>query len=148
MLSDSIKICTCESLREKRIVWELFFAEYPKESHGISEIEKYIDKVCDFANIIIAYDGNIIIGFIAFYANDYEKKIAYITQILVSSQYRNRRIGEMLINACEVFCRDKGFQELKLEVKNENIRAQKFYKRHNFEKETEKEKSFYMIKKI
>lgn len=136
------------SYAEKRKVWEAFYAVYSKESHGIDEVEMYIEKVCNSAVIIGAYDGKKIVGFVAFYANDYESKVAYITQILVIDQYRNRKIGEMLINACQDKCREKGFTILKLEVNKNNENAQGFYEHLNFKKEVEKEKSYYMIKKI
>ena len=106
----------CASYAEKKSVWNAFYDVYPEQSHGIDEIDIYIEKVCKSAVIIAAYDGKKIVGFVAFYVNDYERKMAYITQILVTGQYRNRKIGEKLINACEKECREKGFTTLKLEA--------------------------------
>lgn len=148
LLNKNIQIKECLSYEAKKGVWDAFFKVYSDNSHGIQNIDNYIEKVSKLARIIAAYDNEQVIGFIAFYANNYDEKIAYLTQGLVIKDYQKCNIGKKLFKACEVVCKKEGFKYLKLEVNKDNINAIGFHSHYGFVKKEEKENSFYMVKEI
>ena len=89
------------------------------------------------------------IGFVAFYANDYESKIAYISFIAVAEQYRRKKIGQLLlIKVCDI-AKERGMKSIKIEVYKSNINARHFYCNNGFEELCEASaKSIYMVKRL
>lgn len=148
MLSDNVQIGECKSKLEKKAVWDCFLEQYPNESHGINQIEDYIEKVNKNAIFFVCMNYGKVEGFIAFYANDFESGQAYITQLLVSKSFRDKKIGRKLIDVCEDECKKMGFRFLKLEVDKENKNAIGFYEHMGFQVDSDSKKSFYMIKNI
>lgn len=57
---------------------------------------------------------------------------AEIYNIAVHAQNRRRGIGSCLVNAFFVACRVHEVQNVRLEVRADNISAQKFYEKHGF----------------
>lgn len=145
---ENIVLKECTTKESQRDVWQLFFKEYPNGTHGIVNVDEYVEKVCQYARVIAAYFENKVIGFIAFYANDLVSKTAYITQILVSEEYRKYKVGKALLELCEAECVKEGFELLRLEVNNCNLNAIGFYLHHGFKRCEEKVTSFYMTKEI
>ena len=98
----------------------------------IDDLSKYAEKL--FLNAInkVAIENNQIVGFICFYCNDTEKKIAYITQLCVKNTFRNKGIGSELISDCIEYCKNLKMKILKLEVANTNKNAFHFYMKKGF----------------
>ena len=57
---------------------------------------------------------------------------AEIYNIAVQAENRRRGIGSHLVNAFFDVCRTHGVRKVRLEVRAENISAQKFYEKHGF----------------
>ncbi len=57
---------------------------------------------------------------------------AHITNIAVSGEYRNQKIGDKLVNELIEICKEKNIKSMTLEVRNSNTIAQKLYKNHGF----------------
>lgn len=148
LLNNRFEIRECTSHEEKERVWEAFFKVYPNGTHGIENIDTYIEKVVNHARIIAVYDAEVVVGFVAFYANDVETGVAYITQILVVEEYRHFKLGKALLDAFENVSKDNGFKTLRLEVNKANVNAIGFYNHLGFVRETETEKSFYLRKQL
>lgn len=76
---------------------------------------------------IIAYEGSEIVGavtFILFYGE------AYIDDLAVIEEYRNKGIGSRLINEVENYCRDRGVSHITLNTYS--FQAPEFYKKMGY----------------
>ena len=148
MLLNNVRISECETYEQKKEVWELFFRMFPNGNHGIENVAEYIEKVCRFARVLIACKDGGLVGFIAFYANDFCTGTAYVTQFLIDEKYRKKGVGRCLLSKCEEECKKNAFGVIKLEVKKDNKNAIAFYGNCGFVVDVEKEKSIYMVKKL
>lgn len=88
------------------------------------------------------------LGIISFYANDHISNIAFITIIVVDKNYSNCGIGSFLIEYAEKYCKSIGMKKMRLEVNKNNKNALKFYEKHNYHIENEKDNTYYMLKEI
>jgi len=60
------------------------------EYFNISDVDSYVNKIINNANFAIEDDK----GFIAYYANDFTSKKAYITMVIIDKKYRGKQIGK------------------------------------------------------
>lgn len=119
------------------------------EFSNANEIIKKIQNYADF--FVINEDVNAFTkgGFIAFYSNNYETKQAFITLFCVSESNQHIGLGTELMNECIRFCKEKGMEEIKLEVRNNNLKAINFYKKNGFDFAGDcSEKTKYMKKSL
>lgn len=118
---------------------------------GILQIEgsvdQYIDKILKHATIINYYSANSLVGFIAYYNNDYENRIAFLSMLVVKHDYIGKGIGALMLESSLKDLSNKNFKKYRLEVLKKS-KAIEFYKSFDFEIEEEKENSFIMIKNI
>lgn len=105
-----------------------------------SEILK---KIYQKGRFIYAYNEKVL-GYCAFYANDAERKKAYISLIAVAPEYQNMHIGTKLINESFKMMRDYGMKQCILEVRKNNQKAIHFYKTKHFSVLEERENSYLM----
>lgn len=92
-------------------------------------------------------DEGILVGMIAFYANQPECGVAYIPHVYVSPGFRRQGAFRQMLQTVESNIEKKGFKEVKLEVQNENTRAQKAYLKYGFSVlSTSDDNSIYMNK--
>lgn len=112
--------------------------------------EKYLKKISRSADVFcVKTNEEKICAFLAMYNNDSVNHISYITLIGVDEKYREHHIGSMLLSKGIEFAKTKGMKQIRLEVKNSNEVAIKFYKKYGFEFESVAgDKSFYMRKKL
>lgn len=89
-------------------------------------------KICEYSIFLVAYVDEEIAGYLAFYANDLINKVAFITLLAVKSKYQNKHIGKKLIEMCELYAKNNGMLQIKLEVLNQNNNAIRFYKRNGY----------------
>ena len=112
------------------------------------------EKIDQKAEFYCAYKfdekaGKMPLGYIAFYVNDCEKKIAYITMISILGNAQRQHIGSKLMKLCLERSKECGMKAVRLEVKKENRNAILFYEYWGYEIECEKSyESVYMIKEI
>ena len=115
-------------------------------SQNIDEWDLYIEKLIKYACNYVAEDSTgLIIGFIAFYANDVSSRMAYITQVIVHPQFRRRGLGHALVKKCFIEVQRIGMNKVRLEVACDNVKAFSLYKDLGFIVESEKAHSKYMI---
>lgn len=96
------------------------------------DAKNIIKKIETYAEFFCAYYGENIAGYAAMYANDIEKKRAYISMFGVLKEYQNKHVGSYLMKQCIKIAKCKGMNEIRLEVVNTNITAIYFYKKHGF----------------
>lgn len=100
-----------------------------------SGFDELVDKIADKAVVMAVYFDGRVVGFCAFYMNDFVSRTAYITLIAVKEECQNMRIGTMLIQYVKAAACVNGIHKIRLEVERENIRGIRFYKRNLFEVE-------------
>ena len=94
------------------------------------DISEYSKKIYNKSKRFEAYCQNKLIGLIAIYIN---KDDSFITNVSVSQNFTGKDISQNLLNNCKKFIKNLNHHHsIFLEVKLENFRAIKFYKRHSF----------------
>jgi ribosomal protein S18 acetylase RimI-like enzyme len=122
-----------------------FISEYDEEftpslSNRVN-IQKYTSKLLKRGkNYVYEIEGNIK-GLISFYANNYDKKEAYLSIILVAKKYRKSRVADRMMQKMNEYCKKENFQSIKLEMSSEKKGLKKWYesKGYKVEKEYERE---------
>lgn len=132
-----------------RLILKMYVVPDPASFHESVSVKDYSSKLISNAITYAFNDKGEDIGFISFYANDKENMVAYIALLGVLPEYQGKKIAQILMDQCINECIDLGMRELKLEVKEDNVRAIKFYKKYDF-KITEKasKDSLYMEKAL
>ena len=86
------------------------------------------------AEFIIAEDGELgCLGCAAYYRNNQETKIAFLSIIVTRKGFESKGIGTSLLDAVERDCALNGFVSIQLEVATENVAAIKFYKKRKYQ---------------
>lgn len=126
------------SLENKRDVIEKYLVEldrFLKPSLKERDIDYtlYSDKI--EKNAIILVCQNILkepLGIAVAYMNDKKTKQAYLSLLIVNAQYQRNNIGSKLLSQIEELAKANGMNNLKLQVRNYNLNALKFYKKHGY----------------
>lgn len=106
-------------------------------------------KLYTHAELCLCRDNGKLVGMIAFYANGQGADFAYITHVYVSPKYRGWGLFAKMLQVMEKFVMKRGFAEIKLEVDNDNLRAQKAYIKQSFKIDSSANlNSKYMVKKL
>lgn len=121
--------------------------EFIANFSGIN-LEKYVDKITEKASIISIIKNNILVGFIAFYDNDPNKELAFLTMIIVKKEFENLGYGKSLLEFSLKEIKNKGFKKYGLKVHIENDYAIRLYEKYGFVKIERELNFFYMEKKI
>jgi D-cysteine desulfhydrase len=98
------------------------------------DLKDYAQKLCDYALMFTLWQDNQTCGFVTFYANDKSTETAYLAQIAVKPKFCNQGMGHTLLNLAMETAKEKGMQEMKLEVYNRNQTAISFYEKQGFSK--------------
>lgn len=145
-----IIISRVESVEEvEKILIEFNRVFTPPLEDRILKFKLYAEKLVDKGYVYNVVIDSEKVAFIAFYANDCESNIGYLTQIAVKQDCKINGVGYALIKQFEKISYEKGMKILKLEVSNCNNHAINFYKRSGYEyygKATES--TIYMTKNI
>lgn len=99
-----------------------------------SELKKYLNKIDNSCCWVKHYENNSLAGFIAYYCNDLIHKKAFITLVLVASNYRGLNIAKKMLNKVLFDIQARGFNSCALEVKIDNLIAIKVYQSLGFKK--------------
>ena len=89
------------------------------------------------------------VGIAAFYANNRETCVAFLSLLAVSPMHRGYGIGRFLLAEVEARSGSSGMKLLRLEVRSDNSGAILFYKHLGFSTESIPDlSSIYMVKTI
>lgn len=98
------------------------------------------EKFYNNAHVIkICYDDDLV-GFSAYYCNDFKGKNAFLSMIIILKKYQSIGAGSALLEYTIEDCKNAGMKNLILEVDKKNESAIKFYLKKGFifaNKETE-----------
>ena len=110
--------------------------------------EFYVDKLINNSKLFLEYDNNSLIGFIAFYANNEETRLGYLSMLAVDKRYRGKGVAQMLLSKAIAYLHKIRFEYFDLEVLKSNVKAIEFYKKNGFDVYEEKETHFQMRKSL
>lgn len=96
------------------------------------EIKDYAKKIVSKATRFEAWSGNTLVGLLAAYCNDQEKRIAYITSISVLREWKGEGIAARLMSQCIEHARALGMRQIGLAVASDNSLAIKLYEKSGF----------------
>ena len=101
--------------------------------------DSYIAKILTNATRHEAWSEGKLVGLLAVYKND---QYYFITNVSVSRDFVKQGIATKLIHEC---IRDRGNNEIRLEVSKENHAAANLYKKFGFVQSKQDNKSHYLI---
>lgn len=105
---------------------------YSAESLSDEILRNLSNKYKNFGEVMLASNNNEIIGYIAYYRNDFDNYNAYISTVVIKKEYRGMGIGKSLLRKVISDCESHGFTTIKLEVDNNNDKAIFLYKSFGF----------------
>lgn len=91
------------------------------------DLEAYLGKLADTAEILSDCASGRCRGVIAFYCNDTSTRQAYITLVVVDPGHRGSGLGGALVGAVLDIARRRGFTSCRLEVAKRNDVARAMY---------------------
>jgi ribosomal protein S18 acetylase RimI-like enzyme len=109
------------------------------------DLSEYAKKIADRSMTFEAWINNTLAGLVAAYFNDAENHSGYITNVSVLGNYKGKGIGYELMNRCIEFAIQNSFNQIKLEVAENNDNAIQLYKKLNFTIFEKKDKKVGMI---
>ncbi|GAB5413438.1 MAG: hypothetical protein Cons2KO_10410 [Congregibacter sp.] len=96
------------------------------------DLGKYADKLAGDATNLFAVADGLDIAHAAFYCNDEQSKVAYLSSIGVLPRFQRSGVAGRLLEECLRRCFAKDMRRIELEVNAENKKAIRFYKKHGF----------------
>lgn len=114
----------------------------------VKNLDEYVKKIEGKAEFLVHLHEGKCVGFVAFYANNFVTREAFITMVLVDEKMRGKKIASSLVKAVLQRVKDIGFEKCSLEVKKLNANAIKLYESLGFIIIETKIDSFLMGKKL
>ena len=95
-------------------------------------IGEYAAKLHALAERFEAWCGGALVGLVATYCNDPERKTAFVTSVSVESAWLGRGVARQLMGQCVEYARVQGFRRIELEVDAGNANAICLYEKIGF----------------
>lgn len=96
------------------------------------DINDYAQKIASRAMRFEAWSGGMLVGLVAAYCNDKEKRIAYIASVSVLSEWTGKGIAARLMKQCTERAKAFDMRQISLEVARSNTPAIKLYEKSGF----------------
>lgn len=107
-------------------------ADFVPPLSGRVAIDDYARKIARNATRFEAWSGETLIGLVAAYCNDQEKRVAYITSVSVLQAWVGKGIAARLLGQCVENAKASGMRKICLEVARANNPAIKLYEKSGF----------------
>ena len=107
-------------------------ANFVPSLSGRVDINDYAQKIASKAMRFEAWSGGTLVGLVAAYCNDKEKRIAYITSVSVLSEWAAKGIAARLMEQCAEHEKALDMRQISLEVAESNTLAIKLYEKSGF----------------
>lgn len=101
--------------------------------NGRVEMNDYAQKIASKAMKFEAWSGSTLVGLVAAYCNDQEKRIAHITSVSVLKEWMGQGIAVHLIKQCIEYAKVSGMRQISLEVASDNAPAIRLYEKSGFD---------------
>lgn len=92
----------------------------------------YAKKIASSATRFEAWSGGALIGLVAAYCNDPEKRRAYITSVSVLKGWMGKGVAARLVEQCSAYAGGIGMRQVSLEVACDNMNAIRLYQKAGF----------------
>ena len=99
---------------------------------GSRSVINYVEKLAAKAEVAGWWICGELVGFVAYYANDYTTKCAFVSMLWVSASQRQRGVGSVLLRHVVEVSKARGFASIRLEVSRHNTAASGFYASRGF----------------
>jgi ribosomal protein S18 acetylase RimI-like enzyme len=96
------------------------------------EINDYAKKIASKAIRFESWSGGMLVGLVAAYCNDREKRIAFVTSVSVLRAWTGRGIAARLMEMCVEHAKASGMKQISLEVASNNTAAIRLYEKSGF----------------
>jgi ribosomal protein S18 acetylase RimI-like enzyme len=116
----------------------------PKLSSYV-DLDEYSKKIYEKAERIELRIGKKLIGLIALYANE---NLAFVTNVSLEKNQQGLGYGGLMMDKLMVYAENNSIKTIKLEVRNENLKAIKFYENRGFKVFQKASKSQTLINEI
>lgn len=107
-------------------------ADFVPPLSGRVEINAYAKKIAGKAARFEAWSDGRLVGLVAVYCNDSEKRIAYITSVSVVRESTGKGIAGSLMKRCIARIKALGMRQISLEVASGNTPAIGLYEKSGF----------------
>jgi ribosomal protein S18 acetylase RimI-like enzyme len=107
-------------------------ADFVPPLSGRVEISDYAQKIASKATRFEAWSGGTLVGLVAAYCNDQEKRVAYITSVSVLKEWMSKGIAARLMSQCIEHAKASGMRQVSLEVASDNAPAIRLYEKSGF----------------
>ena len=107
-------------------------ADFMPPLSGRVEIGDYAKRIASKATRFEAWSGGTLVGLVAAYCNDHEKRIAYVTSVSVLRAWTSEGIAERLVGQCIENAKAAGMRQISLDVAQNNTHAIKLYEKSGF----------------
>ncbi len=107
-------------------------AQFVPVLSGRVDIAPYAEKIAAHAMRFEAWAGDELIGLVAAYCNDAERRRSHITSVSVLEEYSGRGIASRLLRDCIEYAKLEGLAKISLEVAAEHRAAVRLYERCGF----------------
>lgn len=121
---------------------------YNQKINNQARLKELSEKFQNYGIFIKVCENKNIVGFAAFYCNDSKSGIAFLSMIIVNSEYRKRGVGKNLLNMVLLKCIECKMNFIELEVDKSNYEAISFYKKNNFLCVAQSSNSYIYIKNL
>jgi len=96
------------------------------------ELSSYAHKIACKAVRFEAWGEAVLVGLVATYCNDSERRVAYITNVSVMPEWKGAGIASCLLDRCIEHVKKLGFEHIELEVDSGNAGAVRLYEKKGF----------------
>lgn len=107
-------------------------ADFVPPLSGRVDMKDYARKIASTATRFEAWSGGTLVGLVAAYCNDRERRFAYITSVSVLHEWTGKGIAAHLMNQCVEHVKASGMRQISLEVAGDNAPAIKLYEESGF----------------
>ena len=107
-------------------------ADFVPPLSGRVKVDDYARKIADKATRFEAWSGGSLVGLVAVYCNDREKRIAYITSVSVLREWTGKGVVAHLMSQSVEHAKALGMKQIGLEVASDNTPAIRLYEKSGF----------------
>lgn len=130
-----VSVLEASSLSDLSALIDVFEDVFEIETEGKLPSE-HLDKLLrkdDFVGIVAKSEGRLVGGLTLYILDQYTstKPIAYLYDLAVLTQFQRRGIGKRLIEFTRNFCRERGIDEIFVQVDKVDLFALDFYRSTN-----------------
>ena len=107
---------------------------YPaKEDQVLQRLQKLLESTTNL--VLVAVERTRVIGWIHVFASFRLESDPFVEigGLVVSSEYRNKGIGKLLVKAAEKWAHEKGFIKIRVRSRIERTDAKRFYEREGYQ---------------